>query len=151
MADKHRYEKVAKSYGLKVKVYHADNLRLNDANYKENYIKIDQRLSFYGAGAHHQHYITDNMTKQICHGGCTSLLRAKIKWPELISTILWSYTIDAVVHRHNKLSLDNNGRSPLESYLRTDDEIIQTDFHTCGYHIYSLDASNPYVFIRTPK
>ena len=31
---KHAYEKVVKSYGVKVKIYNAENLRLNDANYK---------------------------------------------------------------------------------------------------------------------
>ena len=56
-----------------------------------------------------------------------------------------------MVHWHNKLSLDKNGRSPLERFSGIDDEIIPTDVHTWGYPVYILDTINQSVDIGTPK
>ena len=56
-----------------------------------------------------------------------------------------------MVQRHNKLSLDKKGRIILEKFSGIDDEKIPTNFHTLGYSIYILDASNQSVGIGTPS
>ena len=74
-----------------------------------------------------------------------------MKWPDVIDTVLCPYAIQAVVERHNKLSLDEHGRSPLEIYSGILDEIVPTDFHTWGCPVYILDAANQTGGIGTPK
>ena len=60
----------------------------------------------------------------------------------MIDTVLWPYTIQAVVQRKNELSLDENGRSPLERFFGIDNEIVHTYFHAWGYPVYILDTAN---------
>ena len=100
------YERVAKSYGVKVKSYHADNLRFNDKNFKGDILKGGQTITFCGVGAHHQNAVVESKIKEVCNGGRTILLHAKWRWPSVISTALWPYAVQAIVERHNRLSLD---------------------------------------------
>ena len=50
--------------------------------------------------------------------------------------------MQSVVEQHNRLSLDVNGRSPLEKFSGTDDEIDPTDFHTWGCPVYILEEAS---------
>ena len=47
------YERIAKTYGVNIKTYHADNLRFNDHNFTSHCNRACQKLSFCGVGAHH--------------------------------------------------------------------------------------------------
>ena len=47
-----------------------------------------------------------------------------------------------IVERHNRLSLDAEGRSPIEKFTDTEDNIESTDFHTWGCPVYILEAAN---------
>ena len=79
LAAKNGYERVANAYVVKIKAYHADNLRFNDAKYEASCIKVAQRLSVCGVETHYQNNIVEHMITEICYGGRTSLLHAKIK------------------------------------------------------------------------
>ena len=89
--------------------------------------------------------------KEICYGARTVLLHAKRKWPDVITTVLWPYAMQATVERHNRLSLDENGLSPIEKISDNDEEIVPTDFHTFGCPVYVLEAANQSGGIGTPK
>ena len=69
----------------------------------------------------------------------------------MIDAVLLPYAIQAVIERHNKLSLDEHGRSPLEIYSGILHEIVPTDFHSWGRPVYILDAANQTGGIGTPK
>ena len=73
-----------------------------------------QKYSYCGVGAHHQNGIAEVMNKKLSHGARTSLLHAKKKWPEVISTILWPFGYKNVEERHNHLDLNADGMSPIE-------------------------------------
>ena len=150
LESKQAYERVAASYGVSIKAYHADNLRFNDNNFKGDCIKGGQTLTHCGVGAHHQNAIAESKIKLMCYGARTVLLHAKRKWPTVIATALWPYAMQSIVERHNRLSLDINGRSPLEKFSNTIDNIDPTDFHTWGCPVYILDAANQGA-IGTPK
>ena len=47
---KQAYERVALSYGVTVRSYHADNLRFNDNNLRGDCIKVGQQLTHCGVG-----------------------------------------------------------------------------------------------------
>ena len=93
-------------------------------------MKYYQTITFYGVGADHQNAVVELQTKEVCNGGRKILLHTKRKWPTVISTVLWLYAIQIVVEQHNKLSLDKDGKSPLEKFLGIKDEITPTDFYT---------------------
>ena len=151
LRSKQAYERVALSYGVQIKTYHADNLRFNDKNFSADLLKGGQTITFCGVGAHHQNAVVESKIKEVCYGGRTILLHAQRKWPTVISTVLWPYAVQAIVERHNRLSLDQDGKSPLEKFSGIDDEITPTDFHTWGCPVYILEAANQSGGIGTPK
>ena len=59
------YEREAAAYSVKIKSYHADNLRFNDNNFKGSYIKANQQITYCGVGAHHQNAIVESKIKEI--------------------------------------------------------------------------------------
>ena len=88
---KHGYEREAAAHGVKVKSYHADNLRFNDNNFKGSCIKANQQITYCGVGAHHQNAVVESKVKELSYGARTVLLHAKRKWPSVITTILWPF------------------------------------------------------------
>ena len=147
---KQAYEREAASFDVKIKSYHADNLRFNDRNFQGDCIKNKQTISFCGVGAHHQNAIAESKVKSICYGARTILLHAKRKWPKVIATALWPFAMQAIVRRHNHLALDENGSSPIEKFSGIKDNIDPTDFHTWGCPVYILNEANQGA-IGTPK
>ena len=150
-ASKLAYERVAAAHGVKIKAYHADNLRFNDSNFRKSCVTAGQQLSFCGVGAHHQNAVAEAKIKEVCYGARTILLHAKCKWSDVIDSVLWPFAVQCVVERHNRLSLDEEGLSPYEKFSNTADEIIPTDFHTWGCPVFVLDSANQSGAIRTPK
>ena len=76
---KQAYERLAMAHGVKIKAYHADNLRFNDNNFKGDCIKHGQTMSYSGLGAHHQNAVAESKIKLVCYGARTILLHAKRK------------------------------------------------------------------------
>ena len=109
------YERVIAAHGVQVEACHANNLCFNDKNFSELCINAGQQISYCGVGAHHQNALVESKIKETCYGGRTILLHAKHKWPDVIGTILWSYAVQIIVERHNRLALDANGRITLEN------------------------------------
>ena len=79
------------------------------------------------------------------------MLHARHKWPSIITTVFWPYTIQSIIKRYNRLSLDAEGRIPLEKFARIDDNFDPNTFHTCGCPVFILDAENQPGGLGTPK
>ena len=84
-------------------------------------------------------------------GGWGILLHVKRKWSKGISTVLWIYTVQAIVEQHNCIALDKEGRSPFEKYIGKMDDKSPTNFHTWGCPVIILDVENQSGAIDTPK
>ena len=54
---------------VKVKLYHAENLRFNDNNFTEDFVKGGQRIDFYSVGVHHQSAVVELKIKEVWYGG----------------------------------------------------------------------------------
>ena len=151
LKSKHGYEREAATFGVKIKSYHADNLRFNDNNFMNDCITANQKITFCGVGAHHQNAVVESKIKILTNGARTVLLHAKRKWPKVITTVLWPFALQSVVERHNRLHLDQDGKSPLEKFSQTTEEIVVSDFHTWGCPVFILDAANQSGSIGTAK
>ena len=151
LQSKQAYERIAKSYGIQVKSYRADNLRFDDLNFKGDCLKGGQDITYCGVGAHHQNAVAESKIKEVSYGARNILLHATRKWASVISTVLWPYAVQAIVERHNRLSLNEEGKSPLERFTGIQDDISPEDFHTFGCPVFVLDAANQSGGIGTPK
>ena len=81
LLSKHAYEWVAKSYGVKMKSYRADNLRFNDTNFKGDHSRAGQDITYYEAGTHRQNTVTESKIKEVCYTARTILIHATRKPP----------------------------------------------------------------------
>ena len=88
LKSKQAYERVAKSYGVQVKSYHANNLHFNDKNFSGDFLKGGQTITFCGVEVHQQNAVVESKIKEVCYGGRKILLHAKRKWLTVISTVL---------------------------------------------------------------
>ena len=147
---KHAYERLAASFNVRIQAYHADNLRFNDNNFQGDCIRHGQTITFCGVGAHHQNAVAESKVKLVSYGARTILLHAKRRWPNVISTALWPFAMQAIIRRHNHIALDSNGQSPMEKFTGIMDDIDPMDFHTWGCPVYILDEANQGA-IGTPK
>ena len=151
LSAKHAYERKAKEHGVTVNAYHADNLHFNGNRFTADCVSAGQKLTYCGVGAHHQNGVVERKNRELTEGARTVLLHAQRKWPRIIKPILWPYALLSVIERHNRLSLDKNGRSPMEKFASTCEEIDPTDFHTWGCPVFVLDAENQSGKLGTPK
>ena len=148
---KHAYERKAKENGVVVNGYHADNLHFNSNKFMGDCVSAGQRMTFCGVGAHHQNGVVERKNRELTEAARTVLLHAQRKWHKVIKPILWPYALLSAIERHNHLSLDKNGRSPMEKFSSTHGEIDITDFHTWGCPVFVLDAENQSGKLGTPK
>ena len=151
MMAKRAYERMAREYGVAIQHYRADNLRFNDVEFQKDCKKNGQTFNYCGVGAHHQNGIAEAKNKILTYGARKLLLNAKRHWPSVIKRSLWPFALLADAKRHNELSLNENGKSPLELFSGIEDEITCKDFHTCGCPVFVLHESNQSGLTSTPK
>ena len=152
MLAKRAYERVAKAHGVHhIGHYHADNCRFNDKTFQDDCDNAHQTHSDCGVGAHHQNGLAESKNKILSYGAKKLLLHARRFWPKVIVPSLWPFALLADTKRHNELSLDENGKSPLEKFSNTTDEITCNDFHTWGCPVFVLDEANQSGMTGSPK
>lgn len=60
LKSKQAYERVIDTYGVKIKSYHQNNLRVSDKNFTGNILKGGQIITFCGAGAYHKNVMVES-------------------------------------------------------------------------------------------
>ena len=136
---KHAFERLANSHGVKIKGYRADNGRFADTSFKEDCLHQNQVLTFCGVGAHHQNGIAERAIRDLSEIARTSLLNGERMWPEMIGTILWPLALAHACDRHNKLTIDNMGYTPIERFSGVRMQINASEFHTWGCPVFVLN------------
>ena len=83
------FEKYARSHGVKVQHYHADNGVFADNLFKQAVLEENQTLSFCGVNAHWQNGIAERRIRELQDMTRTMLLHAASRWPGAITANLW--------------------------------------------------------------
>ena len=136
---------------MTIKSYRADNLRFNDQAFQQSCHDAQLIFTYCGVGAHHQNAIAEAKNKQLSYDARKHLLHAKRLWPDVVKLSLWPFALLADTNRHNNLTLDETGRSPIENFSDTAAEIVCSDYHTWVCPCFILREANPSVTIGTPK
>jgi transposase InsO family protein len=76
---KEAFERLAKSHGIHIKYYHADNGRLKDNAFMRAVEQNNQTISFAGVGAHHQNGIAEKRIGDLQRKATTLLLHAQMQ------------------------------------------------------------------------
>jgi hypothetical protein len=88
---KTEFEKFARTNGVTIQLYHADNGRLAENQWREDILLKGQRLTFCGVGAHHQNGRAEKRIRDAQDNARTSLIHANRRWPVAIDATLWPY------------------------------------------------------------
>jgi hypothetical protein len=90
---KQAFEDFAKSHGVTIRHYHADNGRFIDNLFKNSCEEKGQTQSFCGVNAHWQNGLAERHIRTHQEMARTMLLHAKQRWPAAIETYLWPYAL----------------------------------------------------------
>jgi hypothetical protein len=111
---KRAFEAYARSHGVTIKHYHADNGRFADNAFMQSVAESGQTISFCGVNAHFQNGIAKKRIRDLSEQARKQLLHAKARWPEAIEINLWPYAIRNANDIRNTIADKEDGSSPLE-------------------------------------
>jgi hypothetical protein len=116
---KESFERYAKSYGVNIKHYHADNGRFKDKAFMKSIEDSGQTISFSGVGAHHQNGIAEKRIGDLQRRATTLLLHVQRRWPDAITTHLWPYALRAANDSRNNTPTAKSNEYPMSRFCRT--------------------------------
>jgi hypothetical protein len=136
---KRAFEAYARSNGVTIKHYHADNGRFADNAFLNSVATSGQTISFCGVNAHFQNGIAEKRIRDLQEQARKQLLHAKARWPTAIEINLWPYAIRNANDIRNTIADKDDGSSPLERFCRTHVSPKLRHNHTFGCPVYALD------------
>ena len=139
---KKAFEAFARSHGVTIHHYHADNGIFKTHLWADSCRTMHQALSFAGVGAHHQNGIAKRRIRELQDMARTMLIHAQRCWPSAITANLWPYAIrmanDSINMTPNLKSKDQN--TPLELFSSTKVTTNPKHWHHFGCPVYMLST-----------
>ena len=134
---KRAFEAYAKSHGVTVKHYHADNGRFAEALFINHCKQAQQTISFSGVNAHWQNGMAEKRIRDLQDQARTMLVHSQHRWKAAITAHLWPYAIRMAndVHMYTPLK---SGRTPIELFSQVAKAPQLRHFHTFGCPVYVL-------------
>ncbi len=133
------FERFAKSHGVEVKAYHADNGRFAEKAWQQDAEAKGQRLTYTGVNAHFQNGRAEKRIRDLQDMGRTQLIHAHRRWSDAISPYLWPYAMRTANAVLNTASFPKDGRSPTELFTGVPVTPNSTHAHTFRCPAYVLD------------
>jgi hypothetical protein len=135
---KEAFEQYAKSHGVTIKHYHADNGRFKDKLFMTSIEKNKQTISFSGVGAHHQNGVAEKRIGDLQRKATALLLHAQRWWPAAISIYLWPYALRAANDSRNSFPNKASLECPISRFSKTDRVPKMRNQHHFGCPVYVL-------------
>jgi transposase InsO family protein len=141
---KESFERHAKSYGVNIKHYHADNERFKDKAFMKTVEDSGQTISFSGVGAHHQNGISEKRIGDLQRRATTLLLHAQRRWSDAITTYLWPYALRAANDSRNNTPTAKSNECPMSRFCRTArvPKLRHQHHFGCPVHVLSKDMQD---------
>ena len=115
---KHDFERFARSHGVTVKSYRADNHPYSLTTFLDDIEMLDQEITFSGVGAHHQNGASERTLQTICTWARALMMNQLLHWPDQYNTNLWPFALEHAVYIWNNLPKGRNGLTPLELFTK---------------------------------
>lgn len=135
------FELQARSMGITVKAYHADNGVFRAKKWVDHCASMQQGLSFAGVNAHHQNGKAERRIRELQELARTMLIHASKRWPKCITANLWPYAIRMAnhVYNHTPSLQDKAFRSPQQIFSKSTIAANAKHFHPFGCPVFVLD------------
>jgi hypothetical protein len=140
---KKAFEALAKSHGVFILQYNADNGIFKANLWLETCKALNQTTTCAGVGAHHQNGVAERRIRELQDMARTMLIHAQRRWPTAITANLWPYAIrmanDSINMTPNLKAEDH--RTPLESFSSTTITTNPKHWHHFGCPVYVLSSN----------
>ena len=111
------FEQYARTHGVKILHYHADNGRFADNKFRASINNTQgQSLSFCGVNAHFQNGVAERRIRELQEHARTMLIHANSRWPSAINTNLWPYALRMANDIMNSTPNLKTGKIPLNVF-----------------------------------
>lgn len=110
------FESYARTCGVNVLHYHADNGRFAENAWREDCRVKNQQLTFCGVSAHHQNGRAEKKIRDTQDLARTSMLHSIRRWPTAITANLWPYAMRHANDVLNRTPRVKTGQSPEEMF-----------------------------------
>jgi hypothetical protein len=139
---KHAFERYAKTHGVTVSHYHADNGRFAETKWLADLLAqppgLEQTMSFCGVNAHFQNGVAEKRVRDLQDGTRTQILHAKIRWKNAITTNLWPYALRNSAETKNSTLRTGKTISPVEIFTNSRVRPRLDTLHHIGAPVYVL-------------
>ena len=133
------YEAYAKSLGVTIKHYHADNGRFADNAFLRSVADCKQTISFCGVNAHFQNGRAEKKIRDLQDLARTQLIHAKHRWPAAVEVALWPYALRHANDVHNSTVTLKGQPAPIELFSQSGVQPKIKHFHPFACPVYVLD------------
>ena len=135
---KRAFERYAKTHGVSIRHYHADNGIFAEAGFIKAVEADRQTISYCAVNAHHQNGRAEKKIRDLQELSRTQLLHAKQRWPEAITANLWPYAMRMACEISNFAPGIKDSVSPIELFSQVDVAPKVKHSHTFGSPVYVL-------------
>ena len=119
---KRAFEEHARSSGVKVQHYHADNGVFKARAWVDDCHQKHQRTTYAGVGAHHQNGMAERRIRVLQDLTRAQMAHSSRRWPEAMAANLWPYAIRIANEEWNHAPnpRERSGRSPAQLFHNTE-------------------------------
>jgi hypothetical protein len=135
---KHAFEGYARTMGIKIQHYHADNGRFCENVFMNDVKEQGQHITFCG-NAHFQSGIAERRIRELQDGARTSMIHAKHRWGPAIDVQLWPYALRHQNDVFNSTQKNRSQLSPLEIFSNSQVRPKLKHFHPFGCPAYRVN------------
>jgi hypothetical protein len=111
---KRQFELYARTHGVRIKHYHADNGRFIESTWVDDTKDKGQDMSYSGVGAHHQNGRAEKRIRDVQDLTRSSMIHAIRRWSLAIDVRLWPYAIRRAAHVLNYTIKVGKDKCPME-------------------------------------
>ena len=116
LMSKRAFERLARSYGVTIKGYRADNHPYGSNAFRSDIDESDQTLTFSGVGAHHQNGVAERAIQTITSWARAMMMHQLLHWPSQHDQNLWPFAMQHAVFLWNHMPRQGSQLSPLELF-----------------------------------
>ena len=139
---KEAFERRMAHMGIAIKNYHADTGIFASRGFVEHIDKSNQHIEYCVVSAHFQNGIAENAIKINTVNARSMLLHAMYRWPAVIKSNLWPFTVSLADWNRNNLRKRSDDLTSLESIHDMHDDIGEKlkCYHPFGCPVFVLVA-----------
>ena len=132
------FEAYAKSMGISISHYRADNGRFADKEFVQSVREKQQTISYCGVNAHWQNGIAEKKIRDLQEAARVQIIHARSRWPKAVEPALWPYAIRYAAAVNNVTINTTTNESPLERFAKVSVRPKIKHFHPFGCPVYVL-------------